>query len=109
MKIFGGGWDAFGGAPDPFVEVRVSGKSSWRTSSSSNRFEASFNESTPEYSYEEVFGMKVYLYDEDISAHDLVLSGGGKEAPWLMNNPSSQEFTLESSKGKVSLRVDCDY
>lgn len=67
-KADGSAWDAFGGAPDPFVQL--DGK---RTSTQQDTFTPVFAEGTT-YTATNLLtqGVSVTVYDEDVSANDAI-------------------------------------
>ena len=69
----GSAWDAFGGAPDPKVTVKLQGQTILTTSVKSDTFTAQFTESTER---ELIAGQKleVSLVDADVNSDDGVLN-----------------------------------
>ena len=67
-KPDGSAWDAFGGAPDPFVQL--DGK---RTTTQQDTFTPTFAEGTT-YTATNLLtqGVSVTVYDEDVSSNDLI-------------------------------------
>ena len=67
-KTDGSTWDAFGGAPDPFVQLDTK-----RTTTKQDTFTATFGEGTS-YTATNLLnqGVAVTVYDEDVSANDLI-------------------------------------
>lgn len=73
----GEAWDAFGGAPDPFVQVRVGSETAMprRTAAGGDVFAVSFDGS-PLLTDQRADALQTYLrfdvFDEDTAAHDFV-------------------------------------
>lgn len=67
-KTDGSAWDAFGGAPDPFVQLDTK-----RTSTKQDTFTPTFQEGTT-YTATNLLnqGVSITVYDEDVSANDLI-------------------------------------
>ena len=68
----GSAWDPLGGAPDPFVEIKLNGMSVLKTKNVSDVFSATYTESTDQ---QIVAGSKLELTlsDADVGGDDLIL------------------------------------
>jgi hypothetical protein len=68
----GGGWDPFGGSPDPKVELHLNGAKFFETGTRNDTFDAAFNE-TVSATLNEGDVLEVRVLDSDADADDIAL------------------------------------
>lgn len=110
--INGGSWDAFGGAPDPYINVSIGSDNNY-TATRSDTFSPVWNyETDQKYSYQDILGMVVGMYDEDISGSDtMVVWDHENFKRWIMTDSTSKSFTLGTTDNSITLRmaIKCTY
>ena len=97
----GSGWDALGGAPDPYVCIKTVNRSEYCTPTRQDTYNPSWLQRSPYvYTTEQIAEVRLLIFDEDRSEDDLASSG--TVSLWGLTSAT----TIEASNGvSVKMRV----
>lgn len=102
QKRTGSSWDEDGGAPDPYIVLRVGGNERWRTEAAEDSFDPKFTPS-PNLAFDRAERLRIELWDRDGMASDPI---GMYEGKFLSDIILDADTALKMDGGaSVTLRL----